>query len=205
MFTSREWDPEIGLYYYRARYYDPMEGRFVSEDPLNFAGGDVNVYAYVDGVGKPFLNPNLYHYTDNNPINGTDPLGLFTIQIGAGGTIGAGAGGTATSGIAISYSKEKGLQIGVYSNIGGGGHGGANFSGTYEFLYSENDEVCDLAGGSTSIGGSVGVARIFSSGAEFNIMHGDAAPSGGIVLGLGPGTKVEQHGYVTSTTIIRIW
>jgi RHS repeat-associated protein len=33
-FTGREWDPETGLYYYRARYYDPKVGRFVSEDPL---------------------------------------------------------------------------------------------------------------------------------------------------------------------------
>ncbi len=36
-----------GLYYYRARYYDPLLGRFVSEDPIGFAGG-MNKYAYVD-------------------------------------------------------------------------------------------------------------------------------------------------------------
>jgi RHS repeat-associated protein len=36
-----------GLYYMRARYYDPSVGRFVSEDPLGFGGGDVNLYAYV--------------------------------------------------------------------------------------------------------------------------------------------------------------
>jgi RHS repeat-associated protein len=34
-YTAREWDPEINLYYYRARYYDPKVGRFVSEDPGN--------------------------------------------------------------------------------------------------------------------------------------------------------------------------
>jgi YD repeat-containing protein len=28
-YTAREWDRETGLYYYRARYYDPMEGRFI--------------------------------------------------------------------------------------------------------------------------------------------------------------------------------
>jgi len=60
-YTGREWDRETGLYYYRARYYDPMEGRFVSRDPISFSGGDVN----------------LYGYTGNNPINRTDPDGLF--------------------------------------------------------------------------------------------------------------------------------
>jgi RHS repeat-associated protein len=35
-----------GLYYYRARYYDPLIGRFLSQDPQGFAGGDVNAYGY---------------------------------------------------------------------------------------------------------------------------------------------------------------
>ena len=38
-----------GLYYYRARYYDPVTSRFVSEDPLGFGGGDLNLYGYVRG------------------------------------------------------------------------------------------------------------------------------------------------------------
>jgi RHS repeat-associated protein len=33
-FTGREFDPETGLYYYRARYYDPSIGRFLQEDPI---------------------------------------------------------------------------------------------------------------------------------------------------------------------------
>lgn len=60
-FTGREWDKELGLYYYRARYYDPMEGRFISQDPIGFARGDVNLYGYVE----------------NNPVNWVDPWGLF--------------------------------------------------------------------------------------------------------------------------------
>ncbi len=49
-----------GLYYMRARYYDPRVGRFISEDPLGFDGGDVNLYAYVG----------------NNPMMLVDPWGL---------------------------------------------------------------------------------------------------------------------------------
>ena len=59
-FTGREWDPETGLHYYRARYYDPKSGRFLSEDPIGFQGG-INFYAYVD----------------NNPVNFFDPTGLL--------------------------------------------------------------------------------------------------------------------------------
>lgn len=57
-FRGRESDG-TGLYYYRARYYDPRVGRFASEDPIGFAGGD-NVYAYVD----------------NRPLDLSDPSGL---------------------------------------------------------------------------------------------------------------------------------
>jgi RHS repeat-associated protein len=59
-FTGREWDPATGLYYYRARYYDPILGRFLAEDPIAFDGGDVNLYAYVR----------------ENPATMVDPAGL---------------------------------------------------------------------------------------------------------------------------------
>jgi len=58
-YTGRE-DDGTGLYYYRARYYDPMLKRFISEDPIGLAGNDANLYAYVGG----------------NPISRLDPLGL---------------------------------------------------------------------------------------------------------------------------------
>lgn len=56
-FTGREWDKEIGLYYYRARYYDPMEGRFISKDPIGFAGGDVNLFRYVGNSMENWRDP----------------------------------------------------------------------------------------------------------------------------------------------------
>jgi RHS repeat-associated protein len=63
-FTGRENDA-TGLYYYRARYYDPHSQRFLSEDPLGFGGGDVNLYAYVQ----------------NRPTQLTDPLGLLPFSM----------------------------------------------------------------------------------------------------------------------------
>jgi RHS repeat-associated protein len=58
-YTGRELDPETGLYYYRARYYDPATGRFLSEDPLQFEAGT-----------------NFYRYVSNNPLVLRDPSGL---------------------------------------------------------------------------------------------------------------------------------
>jgi RHS repeat-associated protein len=62
-FTGREWDSETGLYYYRARYYDPKLGRFISEDPSRFEGA-VNFYSYVD----------------NRPASAVDPSGLLGVK-----------------------------------------------------------------------------------------------------------------------------
>jgi RHS repeat-associated protein len=59
-YTGRDFDPETGLRYYRARYYDPATGRFLSEDLIRFQSEDVNLYSYVA----------------NNSINFIDPKGL---------------------------------------------------------------------------------------------------------------------------------
>jgi RHS repeat-associated protein len=75
-FTGRENDG-TGLYYYRARYYDPLAGRFISEDPVRFAGGDVNWFVYADSVGKPLMETSAYLYAGNNPVNKIDPFGLY--------------------------------------------------------------------------------------------------------------------------------
>jgi RHS repeat-associated protein len=57
-YTGREWDAEAGIYYYRARYYDPKIGRFISEDTIGFEGGR-----------------NFFRYVHNSPIKFKDPTG----------------------------------------------------------------------------------------------------------------------------------
>jgi RHS repeat-associated protein len=58
-YTGREFDSETGIYEYRARYYDPSAGRFLSEDPIGFDGGT-----------------DFYAYAASNPANFIDPSGL---------------------------------------------------------------------------------------------------------------------------------
>ena len=54
-YTGRESDPETGIDGYRTRYYDPNAGRFVSEDPIGFAGG-INRYSYVGDSPLNFID-----------------------------------------------------------------------------------------------------------------------------------------------------
>ncbi|MDQ2976109.1 MAG: hypothetical protein M3R69_11955, partial [Acidobacteriota bacterium] len=63
-YTGRERDPDTGLLYYRARWYDPQVGRFISEDPIGLSGG-INQFAYVS----------------NSPQNATDPSGLHEVDV----------------------------------------------------------------------------------------------------------------------------
>ena len=63
-YTERENDG-TGLYYYRARYYHPTLQRFISEDPLGFGGGDINLYAYAGNDPLGYTDPSGFARKDN--------------------------------------------------------------------------------------------------------------------------------------------
>jgi RHS repeat-associated protein len=79
-YTGRENDG-TGLYYYRARYYNPAFQRFISEDPIGLAGGI-----------------NLYAYAGNSPTGFTDPFGTEKGEPGSGGSGSGGSSGTGSGG-----------------------------------------------------------------------------------------------------------
>ena len=68
-YTGREFDTETSLYYYRARYYDPSAGRFISEDQKRFEAG-VNFYAYVKNNAPNFNDPSGNNPFKRWPLNG---------------------------------------------------------------------------------------------------------------------------------------
>jgi len=63
LFQGREYSWDTGLYNFRARWYDPQTGRWLSKDPIGISGG-LNQYVFVG----------------NNPVNFVDPHGEFAIE-----------------------------------------------------------------------------------------------------------------------------
>ena len=57
-FTSREFDSETGLYFYRARSYDSLSGRFLQEDPLGLSVNSLSLYTYALNNPVLFGDPN---------------------------------------------------------------------------------------------------------------------------------------------------
>jgi RHS repeat-associated protein len=108
-FTGREYDSFSGFYYYRARFYDPKIGRFISEDPIGFSGGDINIYIY----------------THSNPINKTDPYGLIDPIVNQSPNIYPQTGYEASC-ILGDLNPWIGLEFGggfhlIYTGLGGSG------------------------------------------------------------------------------------
>ena len=80
-YTGRESDTETNLYYYRTRYYDPFEGRFVSEDAMGLSA-DLNFYRYVDNSPLIFNDPYGLYKNTGKPA---DPLKSSIVCDGKGG------------------------------------------------------------------------------------------------------------------------
>jgi len=104
LFAGQRRDAALSLDYLRARYYDPNLGRFISPDPLR------------GSIAEP-----IYAYAMNDPVNGTDPTGLFTLKE-----------------FAVANSILGGLQGAIVGGITGGWKGavyggatGAVFGGAY--------------------------------------------------------------------------
>ena len=109
-YTGGIYDHSTGLYYLNARYYNPEDGRFVTED------------TYRGETAKPETG-HLYAYCANNPVNYVDPSGHFLVStavlvgVGVGGIVGAIAGSYKGRLVAkrLGYKgKKRNLFIATY-------------------------------------------------------------------------------------------
>jgi RHS repeat-associated protein len=178
-----------GLYYMRARYYDASVGRFISEDPKGFDGGDDNLMAYVGG----------------NPIMRTDPSGEF-FNLGA-----AGAGfvvGFAVGGISAIVNNTDFWKSALVGGLTGASAGltfgttlianaaaGAGVAAAGDlFLQKWRGESVDWSSVGTSalvggVGGGIGGAMLKGGASAVN----SALWSGSIAGGMSSGLSINQN------------
>jgi RHS repeat-associated protein len=141
-YTGREQDELTGLNYYRARWFDPSQGRFLREDPIGFQSG-----------------LNLYRYVSNNPVSRNDPLGLIdndclknwalsgTLAVGA---LGAGAGAALGGGLGALAGGFGAIPLGLGGAIKGGAFGagaGALAGGLIGSLVCGDSNASDTGSG----------------------------------------------------------
>ena len=112
-----DWQDASGLLYRRNRYYNPEQGRFVSEDPIGLAGG-----------------LNLYGFAEGDPVNYSDPFGLCPMCAVAYGVFEVGstiydAGDLAVMGFNYLRGKVSGRELAV--TAGGAVLGVVSFGGGY--------------------------------------------------------------------------
>jgi RHS repeat-associated protein len=180
LYTAHESDSETGLYYYRARYYDQIAGRFISEDPARLLGGSLN----------------FYKYARNNPARLKDPLGLFTIgatinfnlQLGPITIVGS-------AGVALDNHGNFGITLAP----GGGVGVGLNSSVTLSLQASNAKTICDLRGPFNNLSAGAGAGLDASLDSFYGTS--DNGPVAGFGVGLGVGAGAGASTTITTTTV----
>ncbi|RHW77715.1 RHS repeat-associated core domain-containing protein [Colwellia sp. RSH04] len=107
-YTGHQRDDESDLVYMQARYYDPVIGRFYSNDPVGYTSAN------------PVMSFNRYLYVNNNPYKYTDPDGEF-LNFAIGGIVGAAVEAfsqIATEGSVTNWTKVG--AMGVAGTVSGG-------------------------------------------------------------------------------------
>jgi RHS repeat-associated protein len=125
LYTGEQFDKNLGEYYLRARYYNPSEGMFTGRDPF-------------DGMLEEPLSLNKYAYVHGNPINNTDPTGMFSVTEVLADV--ASIGILAAIGAYASYNIYNSVRSlsGTAGNLGGSnsGNGSGNLSFQIKLLLS---------------------------------------------------------------------
>jgi RHS repeat-associated protein len=183
LFQGQLWTQETGLNDHRNRQALPTMGVFLQPDPIGFAGGDAN----------------LYRYCGNNPVNGSDPYGLWTFQLGfqLSGQIGP---ASFAWGIGIAFDGHGNVGGYTSSYVGGSGLGADLMLGA-----GGMNSNADTIGG---LEGPFGEAS-FTAGDEGSATVGtfispDGKVSGSSIFG-GAGAGLGGTGGISTTSVSKPW
>lgn len=197
-FTGQRLDPEDGLYYYGARYYDPAIGRFIQADTV------------VPSLSNP-QEFNRYSYALNNPLNRIDPSGNFSFKSFfnqlAGGVIG-GIVGVLTGNPFLGFSAYNAfIAVSQGGNIGaalagaavgyfGGGLVGNAFG---SFWGTMSAGIFGGTAGAAIGGGNIGLAALSGFGGSM-VGYGVGALTGfaglGTIIGSGASSEISGGDFV---------
>ncbi len=176
-FAGGIYDADTGLVRFGVRDYDPETGRWVTKDPIGFAGGDTNLYAYtlqdpvnlIDPNGLWSLSIGIYAGYGGGITIGRNPNGRYFGSIKAGIGIGAGAswdphgqssdGGTCQRNISTGQFVEGGAHFGPFEAVLSTSSGFSQSKGPYYNSPSFSASVVPSTG--IGIGVSGGVEVIF--------------------------------------------
>jgi RHS repeat-associated protein len=183
-YTGRE-DDGTGLYYYRARYFSPALHRLTSEDPLGIASGQSN----------------LYQYAVANPIDNRDPLGLFNVIGGVGGSFVPGYGFEGSLG--AFWNPGSGGYCPGAGFFGSAGQGvGLNMSYTRFFLGFVVGGMNNLEGDTDNFNYTGGWAGKFGVTVMYDRKDGHFL---GLSIGAGPDMNPLPFGLSISDSTTRTW
>lgn len=136
LFTGREFDSEIGLTYFRARLYDPIIGRFITEDPVGQNGNDDNRYRYVANAPTRWIDPTgLIFESPWDAANVAAGAASLGANVAAGNYVGAGVD---AAGLAIDATAA------LVPGVPAGAAAGINAARACKLTVRYSDEVAKL-------------------------------------------------------------
>ena len=161
------YDEDTKLSRFGYRDYDSYIAKWTAKDPIDFSGGDSNLYSYVL----------------NNPINGFDANGLWTFGISFNISAGAGVGGT--TGINFVFDGHGNVDIQAIRGVGG--YAGAGFGVSMNGEWSNADCIEQLKGYGYQYGANYGTGIFYEAGTFGGSGYKGYYAGGGIGAGLTPG------------------
>ena len=189
---------EYALYNSRSRILDARKGRWLTHDPLAI----LNPQRFLETSG----NWRTKVYANDDPVNFVDPSGYWGVRVGVNMSAQVHVGGKRSAGIAVSYSKDHGFQVGHYSSIQKNLGTQVGLNAGMEVGFSKDiKSLKDFEG--KSYGTSGGLSYKVGLNAEVNYSRVDGKDGmrdivewgGGFDIGAGVGIS----GHKTETNIIR--